>query len=223
MRRGLPCPGLTWASVPRALPGGAGDEVQDTHELDVAVAVVQFGIDRSLAPNLSAPCATLKGVKYEDDPAEYARRLNAKLKPSHIRSTLAFAGLYQIVHEQIKRAVLDDVRDYYWNGIDVSGDIYDEPSYREQVLSRCPKNKFRASLLWLVNLDAITLAEADRLDDIYAHRHALSHELVKYIVDPAFDPDVESFAAIHRILIKPPSHSDITEFRQRLGFGSGYW
>jgi hypothetical protein len=59
------------------------------------------------------------------------------------------------------------------------------------VLARAPKNKFRASLLWLVEGDAITLAQADRLDDIYAHRHELSHELIKYVVDPDFEPDVE--------------------------------
>jgi hypothetical protein len=59
---------------------------------------------------------------------------------------------------------------------------------------------FRASLLWLVSLDAITIDEADRLDDIYAHRHALSHELIKYIVDPAFEPDVEWLAEALAIL-----------------------
>ncbi len=61
------------------------------------------------------------------------------------------------------------------------------------MLSRVPKKRFRASLLWLVYGDAITLAQADRLDDIYAHRHDLSHELIKYIVDLDFEPDVELF------------------------------
>ncbi|MEN3267464.1 MAG: hypothetical protein V7646_4358 [Pseudonocardia sp.] len=46
-------------------------------------------------------------------------------------------------------------------------------------------------MLWLVEGDAITLAQADRLDDIYAHRHDLSHELIKYVVNPDFEPDVE--------------------------------
>lgn len=38
------------------------------------------------------------------------------------------------------------------------------------------------------------------LDDIYAHRHALSHELIKYIVDPDFEPDVELLADALTIL-----------------------
>jgi len=53
------------------------------------------------------------------------------------------------------------------------------------VRAKAPKNRFRASLLWLVEGEAITLSQADRLDEIHAHRHELSHELVKYIVDPA--------------------------------------
>ena len=43
--------------------------------------------------------------------------------------------------------------------------VYDEQAYAEKVLSRVLKNRFRASLLWLVDGDAITLAQADRLDD----------------------------------------------------------
>ena len=54
-----------------------------------------------------------------------------------------------------------------------------------------PRTSFGASLLWLVEGDAITLAQADRLDDIYADRHDLGHELIKYVVDPDFEPDVE--------------------------------
>jgi hypothetical protein len=62
------------------------------------------------------------------------------------------------------------------------------------VLSRAPKNRFRASLLWLVDYKAITLAQADRLDVIYAHRHDVTHELIKYVVDVKFEPAVNLLA-----------------------------
>lgn len=45
-------------------------------------------------------------------------------------------------------------------------------------------------MLWLVQRNAITQVQADQLDSIYAHRHSLTHELVKYIIDPETDPDV---------------------------------
>jgi hypothetical protein len=125
------------------------------------------------------------------DPEAYRQRLEAKLRPERIRATLGFAGPYQMIHELIKTAVLDEVREFYWRGIEDGVVVYDEQAYAENVLARAPKDKFRASLLWLVEGDAITLAQADRLDDIYAHRHDLSHELIKYVVDPDFEPDVE--------------------------------
>ncbi|WP_133066711.1 hypothetical protein [Brevibacterium aurantiacum] len=114
-----------------------------------------------------------------------------KLQPDNIRATLGFAGLYQMTHELIKYAVVDEVREFYWQGFEDGASVYDEQSYSQQVLSKMPKNRFRASLLWLVEGDAIALEQADKLEDIYAHRHVLSHELVKYIVDPDFDPDID--------------------------------
>lgn len=44
------------------------------------------------------------------------------------------------------------------------------------------------------------LAEADRLDAIYGHRHELSHDLIKYIVDPEFEPSLALFTDALAIL-----------------------
>lgn len=140
-------------------------------------------------------------VKIGDrDPQDYRQRLEAKLQAEPIRATLGFAGLFQMTHELIKNAVLDEVRQFYWRGLKDDVTIYDEQAYAEKVLAFAPSNKFRASLLWLVDGDAITLAQADRLDDIYAHRHDLSHELIKYVVDPDFEPDVDLFTDALAIL-----------------------
>jgi hypothetical protein len=127
-----------------------------------------------------------------EDLAEKQAQLEAKLQPERIRATLAFAGLYQITHTLIQRAVLDDVREFYCTGFDEKGMRYDEVGYQAQVIDRAP-NKFRASLLWLVDHEAITQTQADRLNEIYAHRHDLTHELIKYVVDVKFEPDVNLF------------------------------
>lgn len=55
-------------------------------------------------------------------------------------------------------------------------------------------------MLWLVEADALTLNQADRLTAIYSHRHELSHELIKYIIDPDFEPDMDLFADALTIL-----------------------
>jgi len=131
-------------------------------------------------------------MTYADDPEDYRRRLEAKLKPEVIRSTLSFAGLYQVTHEMIKRSVVDDVRGFYSLGFDETGLRYDEAAYSRDVLSKA-KDRFRASLLWLVHAEAISQTQADRLDAVYAHRHDLTHELVRYVVDPDFNPDIQLF------------------------------
>ncbi|WP_420115966.1 hypothetical protein [Micromonospora sp.] len=122
------------------------------------------------------------------------KRLTAKLQPWRIRATLSFAGLYQLTHELIKTAVIDDVRQFYMSGFNESGYTYNEVAYTEQVLmldSR--KRPFPASLSWLANAGAISTDQTERLDRIYAHRHELTHELGKYIVDPDFEPDMQLF------------------------------
>jgi hypothetical protein len=103
-----------------------------------------------------------------------------------------FAGLYQMTHEMLKQVVLDKVREFYCLGMTPEGAMTaeEQEQYRLNVLSLAP-SRFEASLLWLVQSNAITQHQADRLDAIYDHRHSLTHELVRYIVDPDADPDVE--------------------------------
>ncbi|WP_280203215.1 MULTISPECIES: hypothetical protein [Nocardia] len=138
---------------------------------------------------------------YADDADECKRAVEAKLRPESIRFALMFASLLQMIHERLKLVVLDEVREFYSVGCDDSGRcIVNEDAYRRNVLDRAPKNKFRASLLWLVESEAITMAQADRLDDIYVHRHAVTHELIKYIVDPDERLDTGLFVEAVEIL-----------------------
>jgi hypothetical protein len=70
------------------------------------------------------------------DPEAYRQRLEAKLRPDRIRATLGFAGLYQMIHELIKTAVPDEMREFYWRGIEDGVVVYDEQDYAENVLRR---------------------------------------------------------------------------------------
>jgi hypothetical protein len=94
----------------------------------------------------------------------------------------------------IKQAVLVKVREFFSPDIDLDGSCSmtaeEKKQYQNHVLSLAP-NKFRASLLWLVTNNAITHFQADRLELIRTHRDDLVHELVKYVIDPDEDPDVE--------------------------------
>ncbi|TGB45456.1 hypothetical protein [Mycolicibacterium peregrinum] len=62
-------------------------------------------------------------MAYVDDPVGYRQRLVAKLRPELMRATTAFAGLYQLTYEMIKRIVLDRVRDFFCLGALGLGDV----------------------------------------------------------------------------------------------------
>ncbi|MGH9194902.1 MAG: hypothetical protein ACRD1T_04085, partial [Acidimicrobiia bacterium] len=78
-----------------------------------------------------------------------------------------------------------------------------DDEYRRNVLALDAKRRpFHASLMWLQNADTITADEAARLDDIYAHRHELTHELVRYIVSPDDEPNFDLFVDALKALRK---------------------
>lgn len=96
---------------------------------------------------------------YHDDPEGYRARLEAKLAPSRMRSTMAFAGLYQMTHEMIKQSVIDEVAAFHGrvelinrapDGRPVYEWIGGNEHYKRSVLGLA-RGAFEASLLWLVN------------------------------------------------------------------------
>jgi hypothetical protein len=76
-----------------------------------------------------------RAMMTESEHESYRSTLEAKLQPARIRSTLGFAGLYQITHELIKESVIDELRNFYFAGIDETGILVDEPRYAAEVLT----------------------------------------------------------------------------------------
>lgn len=129
------------------------------------------------------------------DETELIARIMAKLEPSKIRSTLMFASLLQLVHQLIKQSVLSGVKgffgysDVFGKGEWLLGES-GKADYEASVLALAPGSAFNASTIWLEQAGAITGVQRARLDEIYAHRHALTHELARFIVDVDQEPDV---------------------------------
>ena len=89
-------------------------------------------------------------MSYDEDPDGRTARLTTKLEPDAVRSTLAFAGLYQLAHEMIKSSVLDDLKAFYGHSPLTKGDWgWGDKRYQPEVLALAPKSAFRASLLGL--------------------------------------------------------------------------
>jgi hypothetical protein len=139
---------------------------------------------------------------YEESSQAWRERLNAKLAPERIRSTLAFASLYQMAHEMIKHTVVEDVKNFYGHIPLDSGTwllgAQGKDMYKREVLVLNPGRPFLASLQWLQASEAITSAQVARLEEIYEHRHELTHDLAKFIVDVDSEPEVDLLTdAVH--------------------------
>lgn len=140
------------------------------------------------------------GVDY---PPQRIESIAEKLQPWRIRSTLEFAALLQLTHELIKVSVLDGVKGFYGHfehdGVDewIGGN---RATYEREVLARAPGRQFDASIAWLVDHDALSPQQADRLSEIYSHRHDLTHEMAKYVIDPDFEPNGDVFLEAVQIL-----------------------
>lgn len=138
---------------------------------------------------------------------EYEHLLREKMSHESLRLTLSVAGLFQLCHEMLKYAIMEKVRGFYLTGFDEHGMTYDEAAYQAHVLAPTSAsggrpNRFRGSVLWLVQHQAITPGEAGQIEAIYEHRHDLAHELGKYLIDVDHYPDVELFQEAARILRK---------------------
>ncbi|WP_345559510.1 hypothetical protein [Streptomonospora halophila] len=114
-------------------------------------------------------------------------RLNAKLAPESVATTLIRAGCFLSAYELIKPQIIDSIYGFFWCGFEDGNDLYDEARYVSDVLSLNTKSKYLASCAWLVKMQALTDEQVATLAKIRTHRHEVAHELPKLLVDPDFE------------------------------------
>ncbi|MBK3640475.1 hypothetical protein [Streptomyces sp. MBT33] len=122
------------------------------------------------------------------------QRLNAKLAPETVATTLMRAGCFLSAYELIKPQIIDSVHDFYWCGFKDGEHQYDEARYARDVVSLNPRSKYLASCAWLVDANALTDEHVATLAEIRAHRNEVAHELPKLLVDPDFEVRVDLLA-----------------------------
>jgi hypothetical protein len=122
-------------------------------------------------------------------------RLNTKLAPESVATTLIRAGCFLSAYELIKPEIIDSVHEFFWRGFDEGKHLYDDARYEQAVLSLHPrKNKYLASCAWLVDAHALTEGQVATLAEIQTHRHEVAHELPKLLVDPDFEVRIDLLA-----------------------------
>ena len=124
--------------------------------------------------------------------------LPEKLSPAEVRRNLVKASVFITAYELVKEAILERVSGFFINGFDQAGLKY-SPAYERDVLSR-DKSKVRASLLWLVDMKAITPQDLAAFDEMRKHRNEVAHELPKLLVDPDFSVNLHLLNDLHIML-----------------------
>ena len=128
----------------------------------------------------------------------YAKRLEKKIQAPQVVTALLRAGAFLTGYELVKASIVDGVKDFFLVGFDEDGMTYSS-DYKNKVLP-LGKNAWDASVRWLVSVEALTEEQASSLDDIYAHRHEIAHELAKFLVDPDAEVSLEKLQQLYGIM-----------------------
>jgi hypothetical protein len=121
-----------------------------------------------------------------------------KIEPGNIRSNLTRAGLVLVAWEILQQEIEEKVHDFYCNGFDANGWVY-SPAYQTKVLSR-HKYVFEASLLWLVDSDALNERQADQVRAFRDYRNKVSHEMPKILTEVGHDIEIERISEMREVI-----------------------
>lgn len=105
------------------------------------------------------------------DRVRYEARLKERLAPDSVVRNLALTGAVVAMHDLLKLEILEEVRGFF----DIGGWNPDNDTYRRDVLAKDPQSAFRASCLWLIDMEAITASDVETIEAFRDHRHRLDH------------------------------------------------
>jgi hypothetical protein len=108
------------------------------------------------------------------------RDYDSLFNPVELRASLLSASLCVLAFESFRANVIGHVRQIFWNGIDESGQEYDEKEYRAKILSR-NRSPFHASLDWFKELGAIDDTDLAIIQRLRLSRNKLVHDLMDLI------------------------------------------
>jgi hypothetical protein len=131
----------------------------------------------------------------------FDRDYRSLLHPEELRSTLLLVSLFVLAYESFKDGAIDHVRMLFMRGIDQSGWLFDEESYKTRILSR-KRSPFRASLDWYREMGALDDADLASIEGLANTRNRLVHELWKHLGTPSLSPDLEAFSELIRVYRK---------------------
>jgi len=99
-----------------------------------------------------------------------------------LRKKLVDSSLFLMAYELLKSSIVDGVKEFFISGINQEGFIYSQ-EYKTKVLSRAT-HVFEASLIFLVEVGAITGDDKSKIHMLREYRNSLAHDLPTTIYEP---------------------------------------
>ena len=105
-----------------------------------------------------------------------------------VKVRLIDASLFLMAFHLLKLSIVDGVRDFFIDGFD-GKNIIVSSEYQNKVLSRS-KHTFEASLIFLLETDALTQTDIDEIHKLRDYRNILAHDIPSsiYQKDRLVDP-----------------------------------
>lgn len=122
------------------------------------------------------------------------------LDPENLKGNLIFASLYIAAFESFKDYIIDEVKYFFCNGLTDGHAIFD-PQYDTQVTVK-DKSVVRASLLWLLEQQAIDENDILIFDDFRLYRNKLTHELMTLLFEGLPEEFPEKLIELFKLRIK---------------------
>jgi hypothetical protein len=122
------------------------------------------------------------------------------LNPENLKGNLMLSSLYIATFESFKDYIVDEVKFFFHNGLKDGIDIFD-PKYETHVKAK-DKSVVKASLLWLMEMEAIDENDILKVDDLRQYRNKLSHELMTLLFEGLPEELPEKFAQLIQLRVK---------------------
>ena len=122
------------------------------------------------------------------------------VNPALLKDNMIAISLFIANFEALKDYIVEQPKSFFETGFNENGSIIDS-AYSTDILSK-NRNVVTASLLWWVEMEAITQSDIDTYHIFRQHRNKLTHEMLKYLFDGLEDDFPQQFANIVAMKIK---------------------
>jgi hypothetical protein len=135
-------------------------------------------------------------------PPEYEKFFD----PKRLRQNLLLGALYLATFEVLKTIIIEDLISFFaFGNYDQDGKPLRTERYRAELAKHGFKqhhDEYKASCLWLKDMEAVGDEEYAKLLEIRAHRNQIAHELPSVLLDAKLEVNVGLLVEVRNLIHK---------------------